>query len=108
VGAAGTAQAQEAVREEAALEKGLELIPDEPGQGWLARLGSACLEATQFRSIQGGESSLRAGAASVVLQPPRIAGIDEATLLRFFGTVIDAAGIPARRATRGRNLLQPG
>jgi 4-hydroxy-tetrahydrodipicolinate synthase len=37
----------------------------------------------------------RAGASSVVLQPPRIAGIDEAALLRFFGRVIDAAGIPA-------------
>lgn len=37
----------------------------------------------------------RAGAASVVLQPPRTPGIDEAALLRFFGRVIDAAGIPA-------------
>jgi len=37
----------------------------------------------------------RAGAASVVLQPPRVSGMDEETLLRFFGRVIDAAGIPA-------------
>jgi len=37
----------------------------------------------------------RAGAASVVLQPPRLPGIEEAALLRFFGQVIDAAGIPA-------------
>ncbi len=37
----------------------------------------------------------RAGAASVVLQPPRLPGIDEAALLRFFGRVIDATGIPA-------------
>jgi 2-keto-3-deoxy-L-arabinonate dehydratase len=37
----------------------------------------------------------RAGASSVVLQPPRIPGIEEAALLRFFGRVIDAAGLPA-------------
>jgi 4-hydroxy-tetrahydrodipicolinate synthase len=37
----------------------------------------------------------RAGAASVILQPPRIPGIPEAELARFFGRVIDAAGIPA-------------
>ena len=37
----------------------------------------------------------RAGATSVVLQPPRLPGMDEATLLRFFGRVIDATGIPA-------------
>lgn len=37
----------------------------------------------------------RAGAASVVLQPPRIAGIGERELQRFFGRVIDAAGIAA-------------
>lgn len=37
----------------------------------------------------------RAGAASVVLQPPRIPGLDEASLLRFFGRVIDAASVPA-------------
>lgn len=37
----------------------------------------------------------RAGAASVILQPPRIAGIGERELARFFGRVIDAAGIPA-------------
>jgi len=37
----------------------------------------------------------RAGAASVVLQPPRLPGIDETALLRFFGRVIDATGIPA-------------
>ncbi len=37
----------------------------------------------------------RAGAASVVLQPPRRPGMDEAELLRFFGRVIDAAGLPA-------------
>jgi 4-hydroxy-tetrahydrodipicolinate synthase len=37
----------------------------------------------------------RAGAASVILQPPRIPGIDETALLRFFGEVIDAAAIPA-------------
>jgi 4-hydroxy-tetrahydrodipicolinate synthase len=30
-----------------------------------------------------------------VLQPPRLPGIDEAALLRFFGRVIDATGIPA-------------
>ncbi len=37
----------------------------------------------------------RAGAASVILQPPRIAGIGERELARFFGRVIDAADIPA-------------
>jgi 2-keto-3-deoxy-L-arabinonate dehydratase len=37
----------------------------------------------------------RAGAASIILQPPRIAGMGEAELLRFFGRVIDAAAIPA-------------
>jgi 2-keto-3-deoxy-L-arabinonate dehydratase len=37
----------------------------------------------------------RAGAASVILQPPRVAGMAEAELLRFFGRVIDAAGLPA-------------
>ncbi len=37
----------------------------------------------------------RAGAASVVLQPPRRPGMEEAELLRFFGRVIDAAGLPA-------------
>jgi len=37
----------------------------------------------------------RAGAANVVLQPPRIPGIGEHELARFFGRVIDAAGIPA-------------
>jgi 4-hydroxy-tetrahydrodipicolinate synthase len=37
----------------------------------------------------------RAGAASVVLQPPRVPGMDEAALLRFFGRVIDAASVPA-------------
>ena len=37
----------------------------------------------------------RAGAASVILQPPRIPGISERELARFFGRVIDAAEIPA-------------
>lgn len=37
----------------------------------------------------------RAGAASVILQPPRIPGIGEGELARFFGRVIDAAGVPA-------------
>jgi 2-keto-3-deoxy-L-arabinonate dehydratase len=37
----------------------------------------------------------RAGAASVILQPPRIPGIGERELARFFGRVIDAAEIPA-------------
>ena len=37
----------------------------------------------------------RAGAASVILQPPRVAGIGEHELARFFGRVIDAAQIPA-------------
>lgn len=50
---------------------------------------------TPAEQIEFVREAERAGAASVVLQPPRIAGIDEATLLRFFGTVIDAAGIPA-------------
>ena len=36
-----------------------------------------------------------AGAQWVILQPPRIPAIDEATLLSFFGQVIDAAPIPA-------------
>ena len=36
-----------------------------------------------------------AGAASVILQPPRIPGIGERDLARFFGRVIDAANIPA-------------
>ena len=31
----------------------------------------------------------------MILQPPRIAGIGERELARFFGRVIDAAGIPA-------------
>ena len=37
----------------------------------------------------------RAGAASVILQPPRVAGIGERELAHFFGRVIDAAQIPA-------------
>lgn len=37
----------------------------------------------------------RAGAASVILQPPRTPGIGETELARFFGRVIDAAGVPA-------------
>jgi dihydrodipicolinate synthase/N-acetylneuraminate lyase len=37
----------------------------------------------------------RAGASSVVLQPPRHPAMNEADLLRFFGRVIDAAGLPA-------------
>lgn len=37
----------------------------------------------------------RAGAASVILQPPRTPGISEVELLRFFGRVIDTASIPA-------------
>jgi 4-hydroxy-tetrahydrodipicolinate synthase len=37
----------------------------------------------------------RAGAASVILQPPRAPGIGERELARFFGRVIDAAEIPA-------------
>lgn len=35
-----------------------------------------------------------AGASWVILQPPAIDGLDEATLLRFFGAVADAAPIP--------------
>lgn len=35
------------------------------------------------------------GAAWVVLQPPRIAGISEAELIRFFGAVIETSPIPA-------------
>jgi 4-hydroxy-tetrahydrodipicolinate synthase len=35
------------------------------------------------------------GAAWVVLQPPRIPGISEAELIRFFGTVIERAPVPA-------------
>jgi 4-hydroxy-tetrahydrodipicolinate synthase len=50
---------------------------------------------TPEEQIEFVREAERAGAASVVLQPPRIAGIDEAALLRFFGRVIDAAGIPA-------------
>lgn len=37
----------------------------------------------------------RAGAASVVLQPPRTPGISEPDLMAFFGRVLDAASIPA-------------
>ena len=43
----------------------------------------------------------RAGAASVILQPPRVAGIGERELARFFGRVIDAAQIP-RHPERSR------
>ena len=50
---------------------------------------------TPEEQIEFVREAERAGAASVVLQPPRDAGIDEATLLRFFGRVVDAAGIPA-------------
>ena len=50
---------------------------------------------TPEEQIEFVREAERAGAASVVLQPPRIPGIDEAALLRFFGRVIDAAGIPA-------------
>ncbi|MGQ0652589.1 MAG: dihydrodipicolinate synthase family protein [Betaproteobacteria bacterium] len=48
----------------------------------------------------------RAGAASVILQPPRIAGIAEADLARFFGRVIDAAGIPAAAQERAEALYR--
>lgn len=62
--------------------------------------GAAPLAVTVFgqtpeEQIDFVREAERAGAASVVLQPPRIAGMDEAALLRFFGRVIDAAGIPA-------------
>ncbi len=51
--------------------------------------------ATPEEQIDFVREAERAGAASVVLQPPRIPGMDEPALLRFFGRVIDAAGIPA-------------
>lgn len=51
--------------------------------------------ATPEEQIDFVREAERAGAASVVLQPPRMPGMDEPTLLRFFGRVIDAAGIPA-------------
>ena len=62
--------------------------------------GRAPLSVTVFgqtpeEQIEFVREAERAGAASVVLQPPRIPRMDEATLLRFFGRVIDAAGIPA-------------
>ncbi len=50
---------------------------------------------TPEEQIEFVREAERARAASVVLQPPRTPGIEEAALLRFFGRVIDAAGIPA-------------
>jgi dihydrodipicolinate synthase/N-acetylneuraminate lyase len=65
-----------------------------------ATAGHAPLSVTVFgqtpeEQIAFVREAERAGAASVVLQPPRIAGIGESELQRFFGRVIDAAGIPA-------------
>lgn len=62
--------------------------------------GRAPLHVTVFgrtpeEQIDFAREAERAGAASVVLQPPRLPGIDEAALLRFFGRVIDATAIPA-------------
>lgn len=50
---------------------------------------------TEEEQIAFVREAERAGASSVILQPPRIPGIDEARLARFFGRVIDAAGLPA-------------
>jgi len=36
----------------------------------------------------------RLGAANVILQPPRIPGLSEGELVRFFGRVIDSAALP--------------
>ena len=65
-----------------------------------ATTGRAPLSVTVFgqtpeEQIAFVREAERAGAASVVLQPPRIAAIAEDELQRFFGRVIDAAGIPA-------------
>lgn len=51
--------------------------------------------ATPEEQIAFVRAAEKAGAASVILQPPRAPGISEAELLRFFGRVIDAASIPA-------------
>ena len=50
---------------------------------------------TAEEQIEFVREAERAGASSVVLQPPRTPSMDEKELLRFFGRVIDAAGLPA-------------
>jgi 2-keto-3-deoxy-L-arabinonate dehydratase len=60
-----------------------------------ADLSVTVFGATAEEQIAFVREAERAGAASVVLQPPRTPGITEGDLLRFFGRVIDAAGIPA-------------
>lgn len=60
-----------------------------------ADLSVTVFGATPEEQIAFVREAERAGAASVVLQPPRTPGISEEELLRFFGSVIDAAGIPA-------------
>ena len=63
--------------------------------GGQAPLSVTVFGATPEEQIEFVREAERAGAASVVLQPPRRPGMDEAALLRFFGRVIDAAGVPA-------------
>ena len=65
-----------------------------------AARGRAALSVTVFGQTPEAQIAFvreaeRAGAANVVLQPPRIPGIGEHELARFFGRVIDAAGVPA-------------
>src|SRR5688572_11933341 len=60
-----------------------------------ADLSVTVFGATPEEQIAFVREAERAGAASVILQPPRTPGIGEPELLRFFGRVIDAAGIPA-------------
>ena len=63
--------------------------------GGRARLPVTVFGPSAEALIGFGREAARAGAASVILQPPRIAGIGERELARFFGRVIDAADIPA-------------
>ena len=70
------------------------------GAAAAATRGRAPLSVTVFgqtaeEQIAFVREAERAGAASVILQPPRVAGIGERELARFFGRVIDAAQIPA-------------
>jgi 4-hydroxy-tetrahydrodipicolinate synthase len=60
-----------------------------------APLSVTVFGATPEAQIAFVRAAEKAGASSVILQPPRIPGISEAELLRFFGRVIDAASIPA-------------
>ncbi len=70
----------------------LELVADEVGGR--VPLAVTVFGATVEAQLEVVQAAAAAGAAWVILQPPRLPDLDEPSLLRFFGRIADAAPLP--------------